>query len=144
MLFVCSSYWIHEASSEKSSQMISKKNFPAPNLSAWTKKGKIKWPTSLTCSINLSETPRIEKLYLTSCLIVISLKQSFNDNKTWRRKSEMLNQMSSWWSRVSSSWSSYVRLSVYPIVQKNTDPKRPDWPDRPDRPDCSFQQWFSW
>ena len=114
MFFVSSSYWIHEASPEKSSQMISKKNISAPNLSAWTKKGKIKWPTSLTCSINLSETPRIEKLYLTSCLIVISLKQSFNDNKTWRRKSEMLNQMSSWWSRVSSSWSSYVRLSVYP------------------------------
>ena len=40
---------------------------------AQTKKGKIKWPTSLTCSINLSETPRLGRLYLTSGWIVISL-----------------------------------------------------------------------
>ena len=86
MFFVSSSYWIHEASTENYSQMISKKNISAPNLSAWTKKSKIKWPTSLTCSINLSETPRLEKLYLTSCLIVISLKQSFNDNKDMKEK----------------------------------------------------------
>ena len=37
------------------------------------RKKKIKWPTSLTCSINLSETPRLGRLYLTSGWIVISL-----------------------------------------------------------------------
>ena len=38
------------------------------------RKKKIKWPTSLTCSINLSETPRdLRRLCLTSAQIVISL-----------------------------------------------------------------------
>ena len=48
------------------------------------RKKKIKWPTSLTCSINLSETPRLGRLYLTSGWIVISL--IFQGKVKWHRK----------------------------------------------------------